>query len=162
MTVATDALLVYGYDLGSIEEWKVNQVDDIGELSVPWYQPDTDDFSEVLCQHLLTFTPPGRPGGGGDADAGADGGAGETEVMARCGIELVLHCSLAVPRYVLSAKTITAARGELVTVDVAALAVERRREDWDGRLLRALDVLGLTPLQPRPVWLLCSFWEWDT
>lgn len=60
--------------------------------------------------------------------------------------------------YVLAAHAVTAYRGDAQEIDFVALEQQRVAEDWDGKLMRACEVLGVTPRQEQPKWLLVSFW----
>jgi hypothetical protein len=60
--------------------------------------------------------------------------------------------------YLMAAKVITVSRGSTIEIDWAALERERVERDWDGKLTAALSVLGLTPKQATPRWLLASYW----
>src|SRR5579859_7065510 len=45
---STDAILAYGYDLGSADdEWKVREVGEYGELAVPWHDERCSHWDDL-------------------------------------------------------------------------------------------------------------------
>lgn len=68
------------------------------------------------------------------------------------GVEIGLYCSYDYASFVLHAKEFTCRRGDCVKVDFTV------DPDWDAKLVRALEVLDLKPLQERPTWLLTSMY----
>ncbi|MFC9465187.1 hypothetical protein [Streptomyces coelicoflavus] len=158
MGQSTDALLVYGYHLGGGDGWELEGLGEYGELpALPWYdsEDEGDDFQGAAERRLLAqlagFTEVWQPGSDGYFDR-------EREAKAALGVELETHCSGSYPMYLLIAKGITAYRGEVEPIDFAALAAEVEEKGADSKLRAALDALGITPKQPRPGWLLCSYW----
>jgi hypothetical protein len=155
---STNALLCYGYDLGGGEtEWHLAEVDD-DELSLPWL--DLDELEEdglgledAFATRLLASV------GFTETDYSAKGyRERKREAEATIGVELEYHCSSDYPLYILSAKTITARRGDTEAIDMAALEAERIAGDWDGKLAAACAALGITPTKPAGWWLV-SYWS---
>lgn len=60
--------------------------------------------------------------------------------------------------FLLATRVITVYRGSVKGIDMTALAVEPEMNGWDEKLNTALQVLGITPVQEKPKWLLCSYW----
>ncbi|WP_328934170.1 MULTISPECIES: hypothetical protein [unclassified Streptomyces] len=157
MGQSTDALLVYGYHLGGGDGgWELQGLGEYDELpELPWYNEDSEDFQgdaeQLLLAQLAGFTETWESGGEGYF-------AREREAKARLGVTFETHCSGSYPGYLLIAKGITAHRGDVESIDFAELTAEVQQADADAKLRAALEVLGLTPKQERPGWMLCSFW----
>lgn len=154
MGISTNAYLMYGYELGGSDvAWKVQQVDEDGTLTVDWVDQGDGDFEEAAMQQLRAAA------GFAETDWQVDGFfARQREADARLGVSFETHCHSEYPVWVLCAKRISAYRGESEPIDFDALAAQAAAEDWDGKLAAALAVLGLTPTQERPQWLLASYW----
>lgn len=155
MGVSTNAMLVYGYDLGSDEGWKVREADEGGyDLTVDWYDEDHEDgFVEQAENRLLAAA------GFTETDYRADGYFDrKAEAERNIGVEFESHCSGDYPMWLLAAHKITVYRGDVKAIDLAALSLDPSRGDWDAKLRNALTVLGLTPTQEQAAWLLCSYW----
>jgi len=156
-------MLVYGYDLGGGEDdgWKVREAGEYGELRVPWLpDPDTEEATEDLdipdeMKRCLLIA-------SGFTETYEDGREGyfgrESEAEAALGIELESYCSGEYPMYILAAKVLTAHRGDCDVLDLAALSDPATLAAYDQKLNAALAVLGITPVQDKPAWLLCSYW----
>lgn len=153
MGTSTNAILAYGFNLG--EGNLIRETGEYGEVNLPWLSDD-DGLFEAMQQRLLaemagfTETWETRVGDGYFKR--------EEEAKARLGVQIVHHCSDSCPMIVLAVAETTAHRGEPVPLDLAAYSQEPAANGWDERLARAVEVLGMTPLQPRPQWLLCSWW----
>lgn len=155
MGTSTNAMLVYGYDLGSDDEWKLEGAGEYGEYDFnahDWYGED-EGFEESVEVKLLAahgFT---------ETDWQVDGYyQRQRAAKAAMGVEVVAHCSGDYPMHVLAARRITASRGECKAVDFDALNREAAEGGYDEKLRAALAALGLTPKQERARWLLCSYW----
>ncbi|MEV2239589.1 hypothetical protein [Micromonospora sp. NPDC049891] len=155
MGTSTNAMLVYGYDLGSDDEWKLEGAGKYGEYdweAHDWHNED-EGFAEsaevkLLAAHGFTET-----------DWQVDGFyQRQREAKAAMGVEVVTHCSGEYPMYVLAAKEIVAHRGDAKVLDLDALNREAVEGGYDEKLRAALTALGLTPKQDRARWLLCSYW----
>jgi hypothetical protein len=133
MGQSTNAILVYGYHLGGgDEEWAVAETDDAGELTATWYTDDEDDdVIEAVTEQLR----------------------GKVK-----GVKIEAYQSGSYPVYLLAAHVTTVHRGGLEEIDPMDLQYRPAAQDWDAKLRTALGILGLTPTQERPRWLLCSYW----
>ncbi|MFF8100157.1 hypothetical protein ACF07S_10335 [Streptomyces sp. NPDC016640] len=158
MGQSTNGMLVYGYDLGGEEEWKIREAGEYGELPpLDWFDPDNeegDGFQEAAERRLLAqladFT---------ETDWRADGYfEREREAKARLGVEFDTYCSGDYPMYLLAAKVITVYRGSAEEIDMTELAIAPEMNGWDEKLNAAVQALGITPTQDKPKWLLCSYW----
>ncbi|WP_043469014.1 hypothetical protein [Kitasatospora sp. MBT66] len=154
MGMSARAKLAYGYNLGGDDSgWAVKQVDEDGSLAVTWPTLNDDGVTEAVEAVLLAAA------GFTEMDWRADGYFDRRcQAKARVGVKIVTHCVPDCASHVLAAMEITAELGETRPVDFARLAEQAQVEDWDGRLQRALDTLGLTPTQVRPQWLLCPYY----
>jgi hypothetical protein len=157
MGVSTDAILAYGYDLGGDEGgWKVAGAGEYGELDLPWLDDEAEDyaFGEAAMDRILAAA------GFTETDYRAEGYYDRKHAAeARAGVEIETYCSGDYPMYLLAAKVHTVARGFIK--DAAALlaeADEATLREWDAKLAGAVAALGMTPVQERPTWLLCSYW----
>jgi len=158
MGQSTDGLLVYGYDLGCDEEWKVREASgEYGELALPWYNPDADNeeddsgfgtAAERKLLQALGFTETW------ETRTDDEYFAREKAAKEQLGVEIETYCSDSYPMYVLTAATLTANRGYVIDTTEKLSA---DRSAWDERLAWALGALGLTPVQEKPAWLLCSY-----
>lgn len=152
MGTTTDAYLMYGYDLGDREEWKLQGLGEDGEWEPDWLEDD--DITESAEKHLLAsvgFTEEWSYHNVGYVDR-------KKAADRQIGVEIESHCSGESPMYILSAKRLSASRGDVVVIDPAALQAMVETEDLDGKLARAIDTLGIQPVQEKPAWLLCSYW----
>lgn len=158
MSTSTDAILAYGYDLGGeASDWKICDTGEYGELpELPWYNPDDedDDFQSAAERHLLAqladFT---------ETDWRADGYHERIkEARARVGVTFDTYCHIDHPMRLLAAHTITMSRGYTEIINPTDLAAMPAAHDWDAKLAAAVTALGITPLQARPAWILCSYW----
>lgn len=157
MGMSTNAMLVYGYHLGSDDGgWLLEGVGEYGELpTLDWHDSDSDDadFGTDIELRLLASV------GFTETDWSTDGYYDrKREAQARLGVELESHCSGDYPMWLLAAKGITAYRGDAKEIDFQALQAEVEQAGADAKLQAALDALGLRPTQARPQWLLCSYW----
>ncbi|MEU1761171.1 hypothetical protein [Micromonospora sp. NPDC005652] len=155
MGTSTNAYLAYGYDLGGDDGWKVAEIGEWGELQLPWLSAgedggseDEDEDSDFPTEAMLRLA----------REAGHDV---EFDFQAedKIGLRFESHCSGSSPMWLLAAKVVTAHRGYPETIDFAALERERAERRWDERLIDACRVLGITPTQGTPSWVLCSYWS---
>jgi Ni,Fe-hydrogenase maturation factor len=154
MTTSTDAVLVYGYNLGGdAQGWLVAEAGELGEWNPPWLKPDDEigivDAAEVALLASVGFT----------EDYGWSVGYydRQREALARVGVWLVTHCSGEAPMYFVAAHEVTVSRGDVEVLDLHDLERRRQEEDWDGKLQRALATLQIN-LNATPAWLLASYW----
>lgn len=158
MGQSTNAMLMYGYHLGSDDGgWELQGLSEYGELpAFDWYDPeaeDGDDFQSAAERKLMAeiagFTEEWSPDAEGYWDR-------ERAAKARVGVKFASHCSDDYPMYVLVTKVITVYRGEVEEIDpIKDLAVQ---PEWDDKLRAALEALGLNPTQETASWFLCSYW----
>lgn len=152
MGQSTDGLLVYGYHLDTSDEFHIQEVDEYGGPDperFDWY--DGLDFVGQGKQRLLASV------GFTETDWRVDGYfERERAAKAAVGVKFESHCSDECPMYFLAAHTVRVARGYPQVVDFAALTEQAKAEDWDGKLAKAVEALGITPTQDGPRWFLAS------
>lgn len=155
MGTTIKAELSYGYRLqGSDGQWLVREVhpDDSDEwgLNLDWFDEDEGSFDEAAGRRLLAsvdFT---------ETDYTVDGYFDRQRAAeGRLGVKLE-RTGYEAEDLLLVTKQIGAYVGEAETIDPDVLAAEAGGEA-DARLRSALAVLGLTPLQAQPAWLLTAY-----
>ena len=158
MGTSTDAILAYGYDLSG-EPWKIRETDEYGGIDadkLAWYDEDNEeaDFDGQAEHRLLVAA--------GFTEVYEDGRPGyfarEEEARARLGVAFETYCKDDYPLYILAAKVITVSRGDSQVLDLPALMGEPAEHGWDDKLRAACQVLGITPTQASPGWVLVSYW----
>ncbi|WP_042400073.1 hypothetical protein [Streptacidiphilus carbonis] len=153
--MSTTAKLIYGYRLRADEDgWQVKEIhpkdSDLWGLNLDWLGED-DEFQDKAEERLMAAV--GYEEGDFDADPDA-WRQRRRDAEARIGVEFE-HGGYQFGDLFLSAKKHSAYLGELTVIDPAVLAAEANAEA-DERLRAALAVLGLTPLEERPAWLLTA------
>lgn len=158
MGTTIKAELSYGYRLqGSDGRWLVAEVhpedsDDRG-LNLPWFDGGEDGFNsfdDAAKNRLLASI------GFTETDWQADGYFDrQREAEARLGVKLE-RTGWEAEDLLLVTRQVGAYLGDAEVVDPAVLAAEASA-DTDERLRTALAVLGLTPLQEQPAWLLTAY-----
>ncbi|MEV0996836.1 hypothetical protein [Nonomuraea sp. NPDC050202] len=154
---SSDGILAYGYNLGHSGMWTIHEIDDDYDnlARLPWYNEDNDDdLEDQATRHLLNAS------GFTETYAtriGDDYWTREGEAKKRLGVHFSTYCHQAEPMLVLAAHTITIARGYTTMIDPDRLATGPERHGWDAKLAAALATLGITPKQPAPGWILCSY-----
>lgn len=157
MGVSTDGILAYGLNLGGADVWELEGLGEYGEWQPEWAVFDEDEYEDMaeaierrLLAEIVGFT---------ETDWQVEGFfARKEEAEKRLGLELRAHCSGEYTMYILSACSIRASRGYAEPVDLAALEEQRVTEEWDAKLNRAVEALGIVPKQAKPMWLLASYW----
>jgi hypothetical protein len=152
MGTTTDAYLMYGYDLGCDDEWKIQGLGGEGEWEPDWLEDD--DLVTSAEKQLLAsvgFTEEWSRHNVGYFDRKK---AAEWQI----GVKIESHCSGEYPMYVLSAKRFKASRGDVTQIDPVEMQAVVEREDLNGKLVRACEALGIQPTQEKPAWVLCSYW----
>lgn len=141
-----DGLLVYGYDLGIAESVDFEYPD--------WWNEDNEagegfpEFAEhYLLKEMVGFTETWLHNNGEGFYERSK------EAEKKLGLEIIYYCSYDYPGYILSAKTYRAYQGEPVAIILDDLAVA---PDWDEKLNKAIEVLGIKPSNPKPSWLLST------
>lgn len=145
MGVSTDALLVYGFDLGGPGVgWLVHEASGDDRWAPAWCDPE----------HAYGVLGPA------EVELRALGDQrGWPTVFGESAVRLETHGHPNFPGYLLVAHVVTAYRGTAQVIDRSELERLRFVEDWDGRLNAACETLGITPVQERPAWLLASYWD---
>lgn len=155
MGQSTNAILAYGYNVGGGEsEWNIEEADEDGDWTPPWVDPDDENDLITAAETTLLAA-----AGFTETDWRADGYYERKEAAeAQVGVEFESHCSGDYPMWLLVAHTTTVYRGDVKEIDFAALEATRIEQDWDAKLRNAADVLGMTPKQESPRWMLVSYW----
>lgn len=154
MGTSTDAILAYGYDLGS-EDDGLNLADPPAWLG---YDEENTDLNDLIVRRLyeaLDDVPAANP-----EYVTFDM---EQTVKQRYGVELVGHCSGEYRMWILAAWHVVAGRGHPERLDLPDIFVQRSADSWDEKLRNACEVLGFAVVdgkgQPAaPGWLLASDW----
>jgi hypothetical protein len=155
MGTTIKAELSYGYRLqGGDGEWLVREVhpDDSDEwgLNLGWFNEDEDNFDEAAGRRLLASV------GFTETDYTVDGYFDRRDAAeALLGVALE-RTGWEANDLLLVTKQISAYLGDAETIDPAVLVAEAGG-DADARLRSALAVLGLTPTQEQPAWLLTAY-----
>lgn len=110
MGTSTNAMLLYGYHLGSDDDWLLDGAGEYGELpTLDWFDPDAEDeggpdFIEAAQERLLA-----EIAGFTETDWSADGYfARKRAAEELVGVEFEPHCSADYPMWVLCAKRLVA------------------------------------------------------
>lgn len=156
MGMSTSAKLIYGYHLESqAEGWLVAEAhgpdsDDYG-LNLPWLGEDSDDFQSKAEDRLREATGYEE----GDYRADPDGWrARRREAAAKIGVKFEAG-GYEFGDLFLAAVDYEADLGETKEIDPAAMLAAGAAEA-DEKLRAALAILGLTPTQEKPAWLLTA------
>lgn len=132
MGQSTDAILIYGYDLGGPGSgWKLKDgVDEWDEITLPWVtQEKLDEIGFEQCV------------------------ADELEKFGITGVTVESHCSVDYPMYVIGVNAVRAHRGYPKVIARATVTPAEAET-----LSRAMSALGLHPEQELPALILCSDW----
>lgn len=161
MGTSTDAKLIFGYHFGAEEGLLLREAQEsdsspYGLLKTDWFDGnagidddrESEDFFEAATKRLYDSID-GAPPAEDDWDR-------QGVVKERLGVWFESHCSVDYPMYVLATKVYTACRGDADVVNLPELT--DGIGEWTARLAHALSVLGVTPTEERPEWLLCSDW----
>jgi hypothetical protein len=145
-----DAILAYGYDLGGSESgWLFNKLEE--EYTSPkldWFDFDKDSDFIAACEKRLFASV------GFDDSSYSIPGYGERRKVAetRLGVEFVYY-GYEYGGSILSASKTNTYYG-VKLLDLASLVADALVGDWDEKLANACRVLGVTPNQEKPGWLL--------
>ena len=135
----------------------VREASEYGALTLDWL-PDPEaeedyDVPDLMLTRLLEAS------GFTEADWQAEGYfARKRAAEEALGVEFETYCSDSYQMYLLAAKVITVYRGDVELIDMAALGDSATLAAYDEKLAASLRVLGITPVQDKPAWLLCSYW----
>lgn len=154
MGMSVDATLVYGYELGSMEDFKAAERGEYDGPNLPWLGDEDADFAEEAEKVLLAsvgFTEEWRAGSDGYFDR-------KRAAEAQIGVDFEFAGSHDYPGYVLHAKDSkqSVEWSEVLVLDPAELS--QARDEWDAKLSAALTALGITPTQTGPKWLVFPFY----
>lgn len=152
------AELYYGYSLGDDENgWEFAEVDDEDYSStptMPWWDEDGDELSDQAMGVLLAAS------GFTETDSSADGYYGR-----RREAEAALGVTFEATGYqggrtllVAASREFAADCGESVEIDPALMSDATTNAAADEALANALRVLGITPKQEKPAWLLTCYY----
>jgi hypothetical protein len=154
-------LVIYGYDLGAegrgVREAEESENNPYGYIKTAWYDEEAgndEDEEEGLgfterIELALYAAIPGAP-------ALDYPSACQTPVRDHYGVWLEDYCHYENAHWALAAFSlkVTGSRPELL--DLPALQAQAVEENWAGKLAAALTLLGLTPIQDRPGWILAA------
>lgn len=129
---SANAYLAYGYNLGGGNGWSIAEADEYGTWDTDWHD-GSYDFWDKAEERL-------RNRG------------------AAVGVDIDRHCTSDYPEYMLITHKITGSWGDAALVDLAELQAMPAAQGWDDKLREALQVLGMTPKQAEPRWLLVAYW----
>lgn len=151
MGMDSKARLVYGYALGGDEDdegWAISEASEYGEWEPDWMgDDDVISAAETKLLESVGFT---------ETDWEADGYFDrKREAEARLDVKFVPHGGQ-FACWALATHVVTVEWGEVAELDLAELMAARVEGDWDAKLAHALAVLGITPKQGRPSWLLVA------
>lgn len=158
MGMTIQAEMHYGYNLGDTDRgtgWEFAEVtdEDAGTPALPWWDENGDSFGEQAMTQLLAAA------GFTETDWRADGYyQRRREAEDRLGVEFE-NTGYEGARTLLVAKGTerTAYTSEATEIDPAAMTATAT-EAMDAALAEALRVLGITPSQPKPMWLLTCYY----
>jgi hypothetical protein len=150
------AHLAYGYELGTREDFKAAERDEYGSPKLPWLAVDEGGYAkcgdlaeraETLLLASMGFT---------EDDWRADGYRDrKREAENRLGVELAYSGADGYEGWMLvgldSERSVE--WSEAMTLDLDELTNRPAYMSWDDNLAHALGVLGITPTQPGPKWL---------
>lgn len=184
------ATLAYGYNIGGADGgWKIVEVDEHGGWNVPWLNPDinadtdsdtdsadiTDDVEHDCGLDLLDPDPDENVNpialaeqqlfasvGFTETDQDADGYRDRMlATIDRLGVGFEPYGTGDEPNYLFAAHVAGVCGHGLHEVDLTNLSALHAKSDWDDRLAKNLAVLGITPTQDKPRWLLVAYCEED-
>jgi hypothetical protein len=151
--MSSDVVLAYGYNLGGNEGWRVKEVDKYGDLTVPWYGDGDNDLEGPAEKVLFASI-----GFAETWETRVDDNYSVRLELAKklVGVEIKTYYSVKHPMFILATKAIKVYEGFVKQLDLKDMTCCPIAGEWDDKLLTALQVLGLTPEQESPGWLLSS------
>lgn len=156
MGSSADGELMYGYELDGYSEWAIEETGEFGELEVDWFQDDDaadrDDFVEACQRRLLASAGVHIPE---DPDEYVDF---NKLVKEHFGVKFYYHgnAECSATSCLLGTYRAYAYGYGTETLDLPDLAAAPERDGWDEKLRHACEVLGITPKQAKPAWILTS------
>lgn len=149
MGMCASAHLAYGYDLGTSESFAAAERDEYDGPDLPWN--DTEDFADDVDTQLLEsigFTEQWAPDNVGFFERRRAAGQ-------RIGVEVYHsgHCDYPGWMMIATGSHKSVSWAEATELDLDELADLPAKNGWDRKLAYATDVLGITPMQAAPKWL---------
>ena len=149
--------LAYGYHLGTADEHLVKETGKWGSLDLPWMEKDEDGFAtetliEAFSRRLFEATPDPEP-------SREDASDRENPIWDHFGVKVIEHGWLVEgdsPSYALIAHSIEVDGGDAELVNLPGLIKMQSRLSFNEKLEKALEVLGVTPKQAQPQWMLLA------
>lgn len=149
-------ILAYGYDLGHSEEYAIREIDQNGYVNLAWVKRDEDgwvaeELPEAFRRRLYEAIPAANP----DAYTWEY----EDAIKKHFGVMILEHGWLAeadTASYALVASKKFVAGGDTEPIDLEERIALAKSAKFDEKLENALKVLGVTPLQEKPSWLLMA------
>lgn len=167
MGITPSGQLSYGYRLGNDDDgWHIAELTEDGHWLPSWIEPGSgEDPGDELGDRILMavgFDVTSHPG---YDDEAAYGTWRKTYEAARrtLGVDIESHGYWDGMYLLLTTFHASAAWGQFKVLDMADLEARRVAEDWDGKLDRVTDYLGITVVDGdrkpvRPGWLLTSWY----
>lgn len=143
--MSAGAVLFYGYDLGSPESegWKIEEADFSGRFRAPWMGRNSDESVDYSTSMTLTLLK--------EAGARVSKATHLSEALAHhCGVVVVRYGHLHCPGYGLALTGSVYRAVNCTARQVAPNLGGARHVLLEG----ALEVLGMSPLQLNPSWIL--------
>lgn len=150
-----EARMAYGYDLGTVEDFKAAERGEYGSPALPWFDEDDEDGFEDKAEKLL-LTSVGFTETWSRENTGFH--AREREAKARLGVEFDRCGTYEYPGWVLIASGSARSVEWAQTMTVNPAEIGAPRPEWDEKLASALKALGITPTQDGPKWLAYPFY----
>lgn len=157
MGMSPSGILSYGYDLGGVEgEWNFKNLNSDGEPNVPWW-PKEDEESVDIPDRIDTLL---LASIGFTETNWSESGFWERkrEAQSRLGLDTTANGSDYYSGILLVTWHASVSWGETSVINFDKLNVQRLDEDWDGKLDRALEILGLEPEADHAQWLLATYY----
>lgn len=149
-------ILAYGYDLGGPEAgWKVTGAEKYGDYRFPWYSPEKDYSWGEKAEELLLAELTGLTAKYEDNKPDEFYDARAREARKKLKVEIVTYGSYDYPGYILAVKP------HLYVYDWEAKAIPQfdfSYHESNQELDKALRVLGITPTQQDPQWILACMY----
>jgi hypothetical protein len=154
MGMDPEARLAYGYALGTGEDFKVAERAGYGNLSVDWWNEDGGGFETQAWKRLWDAIP--------EKPEVEHEWKREDAARKHWGVDIVNSGTYDYPGFILvpteggSYKSVE--WSDSMTLDVDVMRDQPAALRWDATLAAALQVLGLTPTQDGPKWLVFPFY----
>lgn len=150
MGFQTHATLAFGYHLSSHSKgWYLAGVEDGGAPDLDWFDPDRDEFEEAAMGRLLASV------GFAWTDDDSDRSGEYDAALAVLGVDFTRTGYEGGDLFLVSAVW-DPDMGDVEEIEPAEL-LAAASDEAQGKLRAALEVLGLTPEQEQPAWLLTTY-----